>query len=377
MPPAKRKKSEPAPEPAAGGPSAAEGDGGDAGAPARVNTAVLDLGGVQGQARAISVLRTAIGSGRIHHAWIFHGPAGVGKFTTACAFAAEVLGVPPARLRAHPDFHVVRKELALISRVPEVRRRKLTNIPRDVLLEFLVEPLTLFAHQPGAGPVKKVFVVDEAEMLDVSGQNTLLKALEEPPAGSLIILVTNDEMVCLPTIRSRAHRVGFQTLDRESMARWVSGAGVRMDPVRREWLITAADGSPGAFMNAAASGLYEWHEALEPKLAQADRGTPPFDLGSAMAALVDTRAAATAKETANGSKEVANRMWARRMFEFLGRRYGAKVRDPGASPAARAAAVRAIHLLDRAEMQIDANVRFPDVVENFVAQVGAGTAGAR
>src|SRR6266853_6522241 len=51
----------------------------------------LPLSGIIGQDQAVSGLRAAVQSGRIHHAWVFHGPTGVGKFTTALAFAALIL----------------------------------------------------------------------------------------------------------------------------------------------------------------------------------------------------------------------------------------------------------------------------------------------
>ena len=79
-------------------------------------------------------------SGRFPHAWIFSGPRGVGKFTTALALAERLLGPASARLIAagtHPDLHVIRKELAAYCDDPEIRTRKLTNIPVAVIRQWI------------------------------------------------------------------------------------------------------------------------------------------------------------------------------------------------------------------------------------------------
>ena len=103
------------------------------------------------------ILRDALAAQRVHHCWVFAGPHGVGKFTTARAFAQllldpeaapNLMGVlesPPestvARLVAagtHPDLHEIRKELALHSANATIRTRKLSNIPVDVLREHMI-----------------------------------------------------------------------------------------------------------------------------------------------------------------------------------------------------------------------------------------------
>ena len=85
---------------------------------------------ILGQQRAIETLDAAIQSGRIHHAWIFHGPAGVGKFTTALAFAAAILDpdMTPdlsGRVRPDPDSPVQRRARDPLgsARAPRTRAR--------------------------------------------------------------------------------------------------------------------------------------------------------------------------------------------------------------------------------------------------------------
>ncbi len=197
---------------------------------------------ILGQPHAIELLQSALQTDRLHHALIFHGPKGVGKFTTARALAAILLChevakkaassfLPPVRacgtcrscaaLRAgsHPDDHVITKELARFSSDAAVRDRKLMTIPTAVLRENLIEPVNL---APRLGS-HKVFVVDEAELLDSVSQNILLKTLEEPPAGTYVILVTDAEDRLLPTIRSRCLPTGSTAAALASMSR--SGDG--------------------------------------------------------------------------------------------------------------------------------------------------------
>jgi DNA polymerase-3 subunit delta' len=154
----------------------------------------------------------------------------VGKFTTALAFAAVILDpssqpdlsgvIEPDPESAsqqllaagtHPDLHIITKELAVVSRVDSVRDSKQRNIAKAVLEEFLLEPAARTGSMNGA-LASKVFIVDEAELIDGVGQNSLLKTLEEPAPGSVIILVTANEERLLPTIRSRCQRVGFAPL---------------------------------------------------------------------------------------------------------------------------------------------------------------------
>ena len=86
------------------------------------------MNSVLGQPGAISVIERAMADGRKHHAWIFYGPRGVGKFTTALQFAKIIIGQPETK-SVHPDIHVICKEDVAWSQNPALQRRKQTNIP--------------------------------------------------------------------------------------------------------------------------------------------------------------------------------------------------------------------------------------------------------
>jgi DNA polymerase-3 subunit delta' len=349
-----------------------------------------DLDRVLGQARALETLDAAISSGRIHHAWIFHGPAGVGKFTAALAFAAVILDPETApdlsgrhradpasavqhRLRdgTHPDLHVIRKELALFSDNASVRGSKQMTIAKDVIDQRLLQPAYRAASLPG-GLVSKVFIVDEAELLDRSAsnavsQNALLKTLEEPPEGTVIILVTSSEDRLLPTIRSRAQRVAFGPLPADAMAAWVSESGLDVGG-DGGWLLGYAAGSPGRLVEAVETGLASWASVLGPGLEAADRGRYDPLLAPAMRDLVDAWAKAWVAQDDKRSKDAANRMALDRLFGMIGEHARGRLREPALAPRA----LGMIEAIGRAETLLRSNVQPALVLEGLAADLPAG-----
>lgn len=345
----------------------------------------LRLSEILGQDRAVAQLRSAMGSGRVHHAWIFQGPAGVGKFTTALAFAAVLLDptstpslsgeIEPqegSRVQGllsagtHPDLHIVRKELTPFSREPDVRDRKQTNIPKVVLEEFLVEPATRTGAAAAGARASKVFIVDEAELIDGPGQNSLLKTLEEPAPGTVLILVTSRPERLLPTIRSRCQRVTFVPLDGKSMAAWLKREKVDLSAAARQWVPEFAGGSPGAVKLAIETGIDAWYPAVEPLLTQCERGRFPIDLGPKLATLVDEWAERWADSHANASKDAANKAGARWMLALLGWHYRRRLAGPGGERA-----LRAIDLIAEAESHAEANVQMLFTMSDLAARLAA------
>lgn len=376
---------------------------------------------ILGQDHALDTLTRSMESGRIHHAWIFHGPKGVGKCTTALAFAALLLDASTQRTFSgaweadpsskaaellaagtHPDLHLVTKELALYDEDSQVRNRKLATIPKAVIEKHLLHPAAMAAQMSG-GLASKVFIVDEAELMDKSlsnapVQNAILKTLEEPPERTVIILVTSNEDRLLPTIRSRCQRVRFSPLNALQMTQWVEQARrevakahggdedakpmpervlVDLGPDSIGWLSEFADGSPGVFLHAAQANFHEWAAKLNGPIDAAIRGTYPLGLGGMMAELVEAYAKNVVDTEENASKEVASRRGAEWMLRMVCTRARAALRaaakarvEPGD---ARAEAI--LHVIDavrEAETELDANVNSTFVFDKLAAEIASG-----
>lgn len=351
------------------------------------------------QSSAIRVLQTAMNSGRMHHAWIFHGPAGVGKFTTAVRLARVLLcpsasadltgnvaacGVCKAcrlidsQQTAHPDLHVVVKELARYHDERSIRERKLRNIPRGVLEQHLLDP----AYRCSQMNHHKVFIIDEAELLDSTGQNTLLKTLEEPPAGTYIILVTAQEDRLLPTIRSRCQRVAFGLLDDETVRTWTerfiqSADEIDLPAEQRAWVVRFARGSLGRAKLAVEYRLDTWQQKLEPMIDALARGRGAGEIGPTMVELTGAFAEQWVKRNANASKDAANKAAVRHALGLVGEICRRRLRDltgqvdpsdPDVVEGRLKPWLRGIDLAQDADRHLETNVSVPLLLDNLAIQ---------
>lgn len=399
------------------------GEQSDAQSAPPVRHAVTMLDQVLGQTGAKRLLQAAMASGRVHHAWIFHGPTGVGKRTAAVAFAAALLDptlsttlsgeLAPedgsqvqtlVRTGAHPDLHIVNRELAALSRNDKVRDGKQITLAKDVIEEFVIEPAARSRVMSGGlGRAGKVFIIDDADAMTVQTQNLLLKTLEEPPEGTVIILVSSAEDRLLPTIRSRCQRVSFVPLDDADMTRWLSRRGTSgrgagegsggestgsvglgaISPELRSWVLRFACGSPGVAEAALEHDLLAWETALKPKLDQVLAGRFVPSLGAEMAKLIDDRAAAVVKQNPDASKDAANKLWGRRMLAYVGEFLRSALRVATAKrpkddleyDLSVARLLAAIEAVSAAEGHLAANVNLGLLLENLVAQMSSEPAG--
>jgi DNA polymerase III subunit delta' len=163
---------------------------------------------IQGQESAIATLRHTLASDRLGHAYLFTGPAGVGKKRTALALAQTLLcedkprascgvcaGCVSVAAGTHPD-------LIVVAPVPG---------KRDVIIDQVRELQRLFGLRPVRGG-KKVAVLDDAHLLNPAAQSALLKILEEPPGDALLLLLTVNSATLSRPLLSRCQQVRFTTL---------------------------------------------------------------------------------------------------------------------------------------------------------------------
>jgi DNA polymerase-3 subunit delta' len=213
---------------------------------------------VSEQEEAKTLLRTALVEEPVH-AYLFHGPAGVGKLETALVFAAELLDERERVLRgAHPDLYLLEPVGDQI-RIDDVRALR-----HDLHLRpFEAE--------------RRVYLVVSAELMNREASDALLKDLEEPPSYAVIVLITNELSRISATIRSRCQPVPFHRLSeravRDEIARRGAGGSAeeqialariacgRLD--RLERLLEPAAGGRRDRLLAIARSVYE-DPAFEP-----------------------------------------------------------------------------------------------------------------
>lgn len=163
---------------------------------------------IVGHENIVEQLQEIVRADKVSHAYIFNGEDGSGKATMAKAFAQALLCEQGGK-EGCGECHSCKQILS--DNNPDLIRilhEKPASIGVDDVREQLVGDIQI---KPYSGRYK-VYIVDEAEKLTVQAQNAILKTIEEPPAYSVIIFLTNNSQVFLPTILSRCVVVNFRPL---------------------------------------------------------------------------------------------------------------------------------------------------------------------
>jgi DNA polymerase III subunit delta' len=240
-----------------------------------------DVHELVGHEAAERALADALASGRVPHAWLFTGPKGVGKATLAYRFARRLLGAvgPAHSLASDPDDPVVRRiaqgahpDLRVATRWdPDEGKAR-----RDMTVAA-IRALTAFFEMKADGPMgRRVGIIDCADDMNSNAANALLKTLEEPPQGAVLILLSHAPGGLLPTIRSRCRRVRLGALSLADMAHVAPQA----DPVA----LALAEGAPGRAKALHALGAAALYKAVSAHLSGLPRSPLQEALGLADAA---------------------------------------------------------------------------------------------
>src|SRR5947207_2816774 len=214
---------------------------------------------VRGQDHVTRALGNAVREGRVAHAYLFSGPRGTGKTSTARILAKALNCAAPrdgepcgtcdscVQIAAGASLDVHELDAASNNGVEAMREL----VARTAL------------GTPGRW---KVYIVDEVHMLSAAASNALLKTLEEPPAHVVFVLATTDPHKVLPTIRSRTQHFEFRLLPADALAehlRWVvSDAGLEVAPDAIDLVARRGNGSVRDALSAldqvaAAGGIDE------------------------------------------------------------------------------------------------------------------------
>src|SRR5450432_2958730 len=201
---------------------------------------------ILGQEPALQTLYRALDTGRVHHAYRFEGPDGVGKEMAAFSLAQTLVcdkGGPRAcgvcsacvralkiseeepRVPAHPDVVLLERGLYR----GRISANEATGISIEQVRRIVLERVGYRPHEGRA----RVFIVRDAEELTLSAANALLKTLEEPGPGCHFVLLTSRPNRLLDTIRSRTLPVRFSPLSDQIVAQILESKGLdpRVSPV--------------------------------------------------------------------------------------------------------------------------------------------------
>ena len=198
----------------------------------------MSFSSIYGQEGPIAVLRRAIGNERVPHAFLFYGAEGIGKRTTALVFAKALNckegGTDPCDACSscrkidtgnHPDLLLIR---------PEGQFIKVADI-KELQERLRFRPLE------GA---RRVVILDDAERMNITSANSLLKTLEEPSPTNIFILVSSRAHLLPMTILSRCHRLRFNPVRGDAIAAFLEKKH-SLEPAEAVILASSAGGSIG------------------------------------------------------------------------------------------------------------------------------------
>jgi DNA polymerase-3 subunit delta' len=236
-----------------------------------VNPHVLPVNGLRdliGQPRAVRLLQQGLRNGRTPQAYLFAGPDGIGKRTAALALARALncqegedrpdgcgacLSCRKIAKGLHPDVQVIEPAGAAM-KIDQVRA-----LEADAALG-------LYEGK------RRVFILDGAERMTDQAANAILKTLEEPPARSVLILLTRTPSALPPTIVSRCQAVSFSPIPLDTLHDYLVRRGVEPDDARL--IASFSRGSLGRALSQATESLASTRDRLLEDVERAFRDGP-------------------------------------------------------------------------------------------------------
>lgn len=248
---------------------------------------------IRGHAELVEQLRRSAKKGRLAGTYLFAGPAGIGKRTFATKLAQSLLCEVNAEADLTPCGHC-----PACQQVAALSHPDLEIISKPADKSFL--PLELFigdrehrmqeglCHRISLKPFRggrKVAIIDDADYLNQEGANALLKTLEEPPAKSVLILITTSAQRQLPTVRSRCQILRFRPLSFEDVVEVLLSHECTSSREEAERWAALGDGSVAQALVWSDAGLREFREQFLNHLAR--NGLPSYELAKFVSTFVE------------------------------------------------------------------------------------------
>lgn len=228
-------------------------------------------------------------AGRLHHAWLFAGPQGMGKAALAARIARFLVTHGPQGgpegISLDDGGDPVADKLVAAGNHPEILlltrqiKDKGKELARNITIDQ-VRAMIRKLHLSISLGDWRVIIIDAIDDLETDAANALLKTLEEPPARTLFLLVSHSPGRLLPTIRSRCRILRFQPLDHDSMTSWLRAVRPMMDSGDVQAIVGAAGGVPGKALALIDSDVAQMEKRL---LAIASTGDADNRLREALA----------------------------------------------------------------------------------------------
>ena len=223
----------------------------------------MPFSGITGQDRAKTLLSRAIGGDRLAHGYLFAGPEGVGKRSTAHALAGWLLcetrvgerpcGLCPGCVKYasgnHPDFVSVKPDGAVI-KIKQIRELK--------------KSITFAPFEDGM----RVVVIEDVQTMAPPPANSLLKLLEEPPPDNLLILIASGSVSLLDTIVSRCQVIPFVPLNMDQAAEVIERLHPDMAPDEVYGLARLTGGCPGQVISMYSEAVLQFRKTCITALLQ-------------------------------------------------------------------------------------------------------------
>jgi len=229
-----------------------------------------------GHQTAAAALARAAESGRLPHAILLAGPRGIGKATLAFRFARWLLARPAEEdglfgLQRHndlaidPDHPVARRvaarghaDLLTVERSWDPKRKRLKG---EIVVDDVRE-IAGFFHLTASEGGWRIVIIDGADEMNRNAANALLKILEEPPQGALLLLVCHAVGRMLPTIRSRCQTITLQTLAEDEVIMLLRQHRPALSPDDATGLARLGEGSIGRALELADAGGIPLYRAI-------------------------------------------------------------------------------------------------------------------
>ena len=244
-----------------------------------------------GHDEAVKLFLTAYNSKNLHHGWLITGDEGIGKATFAYKIARFLLSAVEGKeytsldidisspvfaqvqQKSHPDFKVLERDytetdkkklIKAINSGEEIDDEMKQSLSRSAVIKVEdVRDTVSFLLKKSFNDNWRVVIVDSTDDLNTSSANALLKILEEPPAKSILLLISHNPGRLLPTIRSRCAKLALKPLKNEEVATLLRRYMPELSEKEVQMLAKISGGSIGRAMKYAQNDALDLYEKIQ------------------------------------------------------------------------------------------------------------------